>query len=58
MLAGFYLFSSLYAQPELQGKELFHYVFPDFVQGTVKLKSGERHEAILEYNSITEEMIF
>lgn len=58
-LSVFYLFGSLAAQPEEPaGKELFHYVFPVFTEGTVKMKSGEMHKATLNYNTITEEMIF
>lgn len=52
------LLSFLYAQPELQGKELFHYVFPVFTEGTVKLKSGELQKVLLNYNTITEEMVY
>jgi len=54
----FCLSCSLYAQSELSGTELYHYVFPDFIKGTVKQKSGEVHDALLNYNSLTEEMIF
>lgn len=52
------LSASLYAQPELRRVELSHYVFPAFVEGTVKQKSGEVNKALLNYNTITEEMIF
>lgn len=47
-----------YAQPESPGTALYHYVFPSFIEGTVKQKSGEVNKALLNYNSITEEMIF
>lgn len=47
-----------YAQPEQQGTALYHYVFSSFIEGTVKQKSGEVNKALLNYNSLTEEMIF
>lgn len=50
--------SNSYAQPEQQGAALYHYVFPSFIEGTVKQKSGEINKALLNYNSLTEEMIF
>ena len=52
------ILSSLYAQPVVNGKELYHYVFPSFMEGTVRQKSGEVNKALLNYNSLTEEMIF
>lgn len=57
-LAACCLFFSLFAQPEINGKEYYNYVFPAFVEGTVKQKSGEVNKASLNYNSLTEEMIF
>ncbi|MCW3081286.1 hypothetical protein [Segetibacter sp.] len=53
-----WLTSNLSAQPEMRRVELSNYVFPDFVEGTVKQKSGEINKALLNYNSLTEEMIF
>jgi hypothetical protein len=44
-----------------QGKSesaALHYVLPDFVKGTVKMKNGATETAIMNYNMITEEMIF
>lgn len=38
--------------------ELSHYLFPEFMKGTVLMKNGIRNEAMLNYNSLTEEMIF
>lgn len=38
--------------------ELTHYLFPEFVKGIVLLKNGEKNETMLNYNSLTEEMIF
>jgi hypothetical protein len=35
-----------------------HYVFPEFTKGIVLMKNGNENEAILNYNSLTEEMIF
>lgn len=54
----FTLFYRTKAQEEFFIKELSHYVFPSFTAGTVKQKSGEINKAVLNYNSVTEEMIF
>jgi hypothetical protein len=35
-----------------------HYVLPEFVVGSVKLKDGRTDSAIMNYNKLTEEMIF
>jgi len=35
-----------------------HYVLPEFVVGTVKLKDGRTEYANMNYNKLTEEMIF
>ena len=50
------IFSSSYAQPKHQ--EITHYLFPEFTQGVVLMNGGEKHEYLLNYNSLTEEMIF
>jgi hypothetical protein len=52
------LASMLSAQSEVAGVKLSHYLFPGFVEGTVKQKSGEINRAQLNYNLLTEEMIF
>ncbi len=38
--------------------ELSHYLFPEFTQGVILLKTGIKNKAMLNYNSLTEEMIF
>ena len=38
--------------------ETSHYLFPEFTQGVVLMKDGKRNNALLNYNSLTEEMIF
>ena len=38
--------------------ELSHYILPEFVKGTVLMKSGVKNTTMLNYNSLTEEMIF
>lgn len=35
-----------------------HYIFPEFTQGVILMKDGKRNGAMLNYNSLTEEMIF
>jgi hypothetical protein len=38
--------------------EKTHYVFPEFTEGTVLKKNGAKQVVLLNYNSLTEEMIF
>lgn len=38
--------------------EISHYLYPDFVKGSVLMKSGVKNDAMLNYNALTEEMIF
>jgi len=35
-----------------------HYLFPEFTQGVILMKDGKRNDALLNYNALTEEMIF
>lgn len=44
--------------PQVKSIELSHYIFPEFTPGVVLLKSGIKHSVLLNYNSLTEEMIF
>ncbi|WP_352423603.1 hypothetical protein [Proteiniphilum sp.] len=41
-----------------QGKEIYHYILPEFTKGTVLMKDGTKNPALLNYNAATEEMIF
>ncbi len=38
--------------------EISHYVFPNFTEGTVQMKDGKKDLLLLNYNAITEEMLF
>lgn len=38
--------------------EISHYIFPDFTEGTVQMKDGQKDVLLLNYNTITEEMLF
>lgn len=38
--------------------ELSHYLFPEFTQGVILLKNGSEYKPLLNYNSLTEEMVF
>jgi hypothetical protein len=49
-------FTTSYSQVKVI--ELSHYLFPEFTQGIVLMKTGIKNEALLNYNSLTEEMIF
>ncbi|MBM1104529.1 hypothetical protein JQC67_00120 [Aurantibacter crassamenti] len=39
-------------------EETTHYIFPEFKKGIVLMKSGQKNVSSLNYNSLTEEMIF
>lgn len=43
---------------QAKGLELTHYLFPEFSKGTVLMKNGMKNMTSLNYNSLTEEMIF
>lgn len=45
-----------YSQVEIE--QVTHYLLPEFTYGEVLMNSGKKHEALLNYNALTEEMIF
>ncbi|MEO8110356.1 MAG: hypothetical protein ABI594_09995 [Ginsengibacter sp.] len=49
---------SLHAQHMQEGVKLVQYVFNEFASGEVKMKSGEISTQLLNYNILTNEMIF
>ncbi len=49
-------FHMTYAQQSPQ--EISHYVFPEFENGTVLMKNGTKNEVSINYNTISEEMLF
>lgn len=44
--------------PQVKIEPITHYLLPEFTPGVVLMNSGEKHEALLNYNCLTEEMIF
>jgi len=50
------ILGSLFAQPKAE--ETGHYLFPEFTQGVVLMKSGVSEKTVLNYNSLTEEMVY
>ena len=38
--------------------ELRHYLFPEFVMGKVLMKNGTEYKTLINYNSLTEEMVY
>lgn len=44
------------SQEQRQG--ITHYLFPEFTRGVVLMKTGVTNDALLNFNSLTEEMIF
>lgn len=52
------LFNLLFFTSFSQEKNSGHYVFPEFVKGKVLMKDGASYERLLNYNVLTEEMIF
>lgn len=55
IFSGLMSISSLAQQ---DGSETSHYLFPEFARGVILMKSGQRNDALLNYNSLTEEMVF
>lgn len=53
-----FLFLSFHGVKAQQTVQLSHYVFPEFRQGTVWMKNGTKNETMLNYNSLSEEMVF
>lgn len=51
-----FVLSVAYAQ--IKVVEVTHYLFPEFTKGVVLMKNGIKNETLLNYNSLTEEMIF
>jgi hypothetical protein len=50
--------SVLSAIAQDNGKTITHYLFPEFFVGKILMKTGKIEESRLNYNSLTEEMIF
>ncbi len=44
--------------PQAKWSTVSHYIFPEFTRGVILLKNGQTHEALLNYNALTEEMVF
>jgi hypothetical protein len=53
-----FLFCGLFAQQDQNVKQLTQYLFPDFKEGRVLQKSGTVTKTMLNYNTLTQEMIF
>src|SRR5262245_48870368 len=53
-----FLLSDLSAQQDQHVKQLTQYLFTDFSQGSVLQKSGTVIKTLLNYNTLTQEMIF
>lgn len=48
----------LLSYPQTSEKQLSAYIFPEFVQGKVLMKTGLSYNALLNYDVLTEEMVF
>lgn len=53
-----FFMGNVYAQRPINVVKLIQYTFDAFVPGTVKMKSGETYQQNLNYNIITNEMVF
>lgn len=54
----FLIFFSSVSWAQVKVIEVSHYIFPEFSKGVVLMKNGVKNEAMLNFNSLTEEMIF
>lgn len=52
------VFSLSSAAQQDTAKALSQYLFPKFLKGTVKFKSGSNREVIMNYNLLSEKMVF
>ncbi|THV61493.1 hypothetical protein EZV76_03965 [Flagellimonas alvinocaridis] len=57
-LFAFFLCFSVALSAQTKTFKLSHYVLPEFAPGTVLMKNGEQNKALLNYNSLSEEMVF
>ena len=54
-----YSFSEIHVSAQDKSESVSpHYVLPDFVKGSVKMKNGKTIGVIMNYNKLSEEMIF
>jgi hypothetical protein len=53
-----FVISTSVASSQEQEKDISHYIFPSFTKGKILLKTGITKEVMINYNSVTEEMIF
>lgn len=49
-------FVTTYSQ--IKAIEVSHYIFPEFTKGIILMKAGMKSETLLNYNTVTEEMVF
>jgi len=55
----FLLFSTAaLSQPEARSVQITHYILDTFYNGTILMKSGQKQDYMLNYNTLTHEMIF
>ena len=48
----------LTSYPQEDSLSTSHYVFPEFTSGTILMRTGIKYDALLNYNMLSEEMIF
>jgi hypothetical protein len=53
-----FIFAFITSYSQEKSIELSHYIFPEFTQGVVLMKTGIQSNALLNYNTLSEEMIF
>ena len=58
ILPGTISFGRTYLKGTSTQDSVFHYLLPEFVEGRVKMKNGKMEYALMNYNKITEELIF
>lgn len=53
-----FIYCNVFAQADKNVKQLTQYLFPDFTEGSVLQKSGTVTTTMLNYNTLTQEMVF
>lgn len=57
LIAGPVINFSLYAQTS-ESRQMAQYLFPEFTKGTVKFKSGSPISTLMNYNTLSEKVVF
>ena len=58
IIATAFICCNVFAQADKNVRQLTQYLFPEFTEGSVLQKSGTVTKTMLNYNTLTQEMVF